>query len=180
MKSYIHCYALTTKQQLVYKALLQDNELIESKDNNHPEADAGIDQTVSEGSLVFLNGHVITAKTDNEKVFYSWSQVPSENYDVNISKSNTSNPVFKVPYIIDDSNNGHVKHSITLRFQLVVSDSKGTSSKSYVNIKVKRVQRAILFIQPIDYELIALTCYFIYYFNQLFVLNRYLNKLIFL
>ena len=119
--------------------------MIEGKNDNHLEADAGLDQTISEGSLVFLNGHGTTAKTDHEKVSYSWSQVSPENYDVSIAKPNSSNPIFKAPYIIDDSNNGHVKRSITLRFQLVVSDNKGISSKSYVNIRVKRVQRAIIF-----------------------------------
>ena len=38
----------------------------------------------------------------------------------------------------------------------------------------------LVLLYPIDYKLIALTCYFIYYFDQIFVLNRYLNKLILL
>jgi predicted acylesterase/phospholipase RssA len=120
------------------------SKITKTSDNNLPKADAGLDQTVSEGSTVTLNGHGFT--TDEGKVSYSWSRISHRNYDITIINADSPNPAFKAPYIMDDSRNRDIEPSITLKFQLVVSDNKGTSSNpSEVNIKVKRVQRAIIF-----------------------------------
>ena len=108
------------------------------------EADAGLDQTVSEGSTVILNGRGFST-LDQGKVSYSWSHISTGNYNITITKDDSPNPTFKAPYILDDEN-GHVEPRIILTFQLVVSDNKGvTSNPSQVSITVKRVQRAIVF-----------------------------------
>jgi predicted acylesterase/phospholipase RssA/DNA-binding ferritin-like protein len=71
--------------------------------------------------------------------------VSDSNYKINLTNNSTANPEFKAPYIIDD-NDGNIKPSITLTFQLKVSDNKGLwSEPSEVSVKVKRVQRAIIF-----------------------------------
>jgi NTE family protein len=68
------------------------------------------------------------------------------NYDITITKADSENATIKAPYIIDDDHDGYIEPSITLKFQLVVSDDKGRSSNpSHVNIRVKRVQRAMIF-----------------------------------
>ncbi len=106
------------------------------------EADAGLDQTVSEGSVVVLHGSGSLADT---KLSYCWKQISGNK--VNLDSDNKQNLQFRAPYIIDDENSGKVKISTTLRFQLIVSDdNSGNSSKpAYVNITVKRVQRAVIF-----------------------------------
>lgn len=91
-----------------------------------------------------LNGHGST--TDGGKVSYSWTYIPLKNYDIDITEADSPNAMFNAPYIIDDVHNGHIERSITLKFQLVVSDDKGRlSNPSQVSIKVKRVQRALIF-----------------------------------
>lgn len=127
----------------------QDHIPKTSNNNNNeipPIADPGLDQTVSEGSTVVLNGHGVTNDQNRKITSYSWTLVSDTNYKIDLTNNNTANPEFKAPYIIDDNNSGGIKPSITLTFQLKVSDNKGLSSKpSEVNIKVKRVQRAIIF-----------------------------------
>jgi NTE family protein len=114
------------------------------KSTNPPQADAGPDQIVSEGSTVTLNGHGFT--TDGREVSYLWSYVSPHIYDVTITEPDSPNPKFKAPYITDEDNNGDIRPSVTLKFRLVVSDDKGkSSSPSQVSIKVKRIQRAMIF-----------------------------------
>jgi NTE family protein len=116
-----------------------------SNNKDMPIADAGLDQTVSEGSTVVLNGNGSTTNHNRKITSYSWTFVSDKNYEINLTNTNTANPEFKAPYIIDEES-GHIKPSITLTFQLKVSDDKGLSSNpSEVNIKVKRVQKAIIF-----------------------------------
>jgi hypothetical protein len=121
-----------------------EGKIPKSSNNNLPQADAGLEQTVSEGSTVTLNGQGFT--TDGGKVSYSWSYISPRNYDITITKADSPNPTFNTPYIIDDGHNGHIEPSIRLKFHLVVSDNKGRSSNpSQVSIRVKRVQRAMIF-----------------------------------
>ena len=112
-----------------------------------PGADAGLDQTVSEGSTVVLNGNGFSADhRQTTIVSYSWKQISDGKYNINLENGNQQNPTFKAPYIIDDGNPNKVKTSATLKFQLIVSDNSDKSSEpAYVNIKVKRVQRALIF-----------------------------------
>jgi len=115
-----------------------------ASNNKTPIADAGLDQTVSEGSIVVLNGHGFT-NDRNRKLYYSWTLVSDSSYNIKLTNDKTQNPVFKAPYIID-GDSAHIKPSIILTFQLKVSDDKGVSSEpSEVSTKVKRVQRAIIF-----------------------------------
>jgi NTE family protein len=114
------------------------------KSSNLPQADAGLEQTISEGSTVTLDGHGFT--TDGGEVTYSWSYISHKNYDIIITDADSSNATFKAPYIKDDGRNGNIKPSIKLTFQLVILDNKGRSSNpSQVNVTVKRVQRAMIF-----------------------------------
>jgi NTE family protein len=121
-----------------------DSKIPKSSNNNLPQADAGPDQIISEGSTVTLKGHGFT--TDGGEVSYLWSYVSPDIYDVTITEPDSPNPTLKAPYIIDENHDGRIQPSITLKFRLVVSDIKGRSSvPSEVRIKVKRVQRAMIF-----------------------------------
>ena len=115
-----------------------------SNTQNILKADAGLDQTVSEGSTVVLYGSGAPA---NIGLSYSWKPISDRNYDVNLDDENKKNPTFKAPYIIDDKNSDKVETNSRLRFQLIVSDhNTGKSSDpAYVNVTVKRVHRAIIF-----------------------------------
>ena len=119
-----------------------EEKIAKSSNKIVAQFDAAPDQTVSEGSNVILNGHRFT--TDRVKASYSWSHISPRNYDINIANADSPNASFKAPYILDNGDKGDIKASITLSFQLTVSDSKGVSSKN-VNIKVKRFQRAMIF-----------------------------------
>ena len=129
----------------------KDQERITTKSSrsNHdmPRADAGLNQTVSEGSTVVLNGNGFFADHSQATIVsYSWKEISDGNYNVNLDNQNKQNPIFKAPYIINDDNSNKVKTSATLKFQLIVSDNSNKSSEpAYVNIKVKRVQRALIF-----------------------------------
>ena len=98
--------------------------------------DAAPDQTVSEGSNVILNGHRFT--TDRVKASYSWSHISPRNYDINIANADSPNASCKAPYILDNGDKGDIKASITLSFQLTVSDSKGVSSKNASKLRDSR------------------------------------------
>jgi predicted acylesterase/phospholipase RssA len=124
-------------------------ERVESKSSSTQsrlEANAGLDQTVSEGSTVVLHGSGSPADSTT-KLSHFWKQVSDGNYDVNLDNEKKQNLTFKAPYIIDDENSDIVKISTTLRFRLIVSDDNTgkTSGPAYVNITVRRVQRAIIF-----------------------------------
>ena len=105
-----------------------------------------MDQTVSEGSTVVLHGSGSPADSTT-KLSYFWKQVSDGNYDVNLDNEKKQNLTFKAPYILDDENSDKVKINTTLRFRLIVSDNNTgkTSGPAYVNITVRRVQRAIIF-----------------------------------
>ena len=93
--------------------------------DNLPQVDAGLDQSISEGLTVTLSGHGST--TDGGEVSYSWSYISPKNYDIAITEPDSPNATFKAPYIKDDGHNGDIEPSVTLTFQLVVSDNKGRS-----------------------------------------------------
>jgi hypothetical protein len=78
--------------------------------NDGPVADAGPDQTVSEGTIVTLNG-TASADTDGDALSFSWTQIAGPS--VTLSNANMSDPVFTAPSV--DFQN-------VLTFELTVSD----------------------------------------------------------
>jgi hypothetical protein len=87
-----------------------------------PTANAGPDQTVSEGAMVTLNGSGSTSQT-GDTLSYSWTQTGGT--PVTLTGANTANPTFTAP---NEAN--------TLTFQLVVVDVNGMSTPDTVSITV--------------------------------------------
>jgi hypothetical protein len=90
--------------------------------SNAPIANAGLDQTVSDGATVTLNGSGSTSLT-GDTLSYSWTQTGGT--AVTITGADTANPTFTAPSEAD-----------TLTFQLVVTDENGMSTPDTVAITV--------------------------------------------
>jgi K319L-like, PKD domain len=88
-------------------------------------ADAGLDQTVYEGTPVILNGS--GSKSNNNVILsYEWKQIPNPN--ITVGSANTMMWSFIAPYVSTDT---------TLTFELILTDNKGVASTDEVNINVR-------------------------------------------
>lgn len=88
-------------------------------------ADAGLDQTIYEGTPVILNGS--NSKSNNNVILsYEWKQIPNPN--ITVGSANTMMWSFIAPYVSTDT---------TLTFELIVTDNKGVTSTDEVNINVR-------------------------------------------
>jgi len=89
-----------------------------------PIANAGTDQTVSEGSLVTLDG---SASTDNFGGIdtYNWQQISGQT--VTLNGSTTATPTFTAPTQVD---------GIVLTFELGVTNLLGSFAKDQVSVTV--------------------------------------------
>ena len=105
----------------------EDSVIIRVTYNNPPEANAGANQSVNEGATVQLDA---SASSDSEtsNLAYSWLQVDSSGYSINLSDANTATPSFTAP--------NPVAADTDLIFQLTVTDSLGKSSDANVTITV--------------------------------------------
>jgi PKD repeat protein len=93
--------------------------------NQAPTADAGPDQTVSEGQAVFLNGSNST-DPDDGIASYHWSQIGDP--AVNLSDPDVKQPTFTAP----DVNSG----GAALTFELTVIDNNGNQGKDVCVVNV--------------------------------------------
>ncbi len=93
--------------------------------NTPPVADAGQDQTVSEGSLVTLNGSN-SNDTDGNIDSYFWTQVSG--LPVVLSNPEAVTTTFTAP---DVGSNG-----TALTFRLTVTDSMGIASQDTINVNI--------------------------------------------
>jgi hypothetical protein len=96
--------------------------------NQAPVADAGLGQTVNEGTAVTLNG---SASFDPEGSPLSFSWIKIAGPDVVLSESNTANPTFIAPQV--------TAGGATLTFQLIVRDGSIDSAPVTVNVSVKNI-----------------------------------------
>ena len=85
--------------------------------NNPPTADAGEDQTVTEGTIVTLNG--FGSDSDGTVSSYSWSQTTG--ITCTLSDPSAAQPKFTAPEVEDTT---------TLIFSLIVTDNSGASSSA--------------------------------------------------
>ncbi len=99
--------------------------------NVTPTANAGVDQSVNENTLVTLDG---TASTDDGSIAsYAWTQIAGST--VTLSSSTASQPTFTAPEVLIAGE--------TLSFELVVTDNLGVSSSTdTVNISINNVNQA--------------------------------------
>ena len=93
-------------------------------DNDAPAADAGIDQSVSEGDLVTLTGGNST-DPEGQSLTYTWTQTSGP--AVTLSDANAANPTFEAPEGLSNT---------TVQFELTVSDGTNTSSIDTVAITI--------------------------------------------
>jgi hypothetical protein len=92
--------------------------------NQPPIANAGISQTVTEGTTVTLDGRASNDPDGGTVVAYSWTQVPSNGgVPVTLIGANTANPTFTAPLLPNDN-------TATLIFNLRVMDSDGGAVSS--------------------------------------------------
>ena len=105
-----------------------DNNTNIAKAKIGPNAVAGADQIVKEGSTVTLNGS--ESRDPNGVILsYSWRQIPTSHF---ITLSGADTPVwsFNAPRVSADT---------TLTFELTVTDSNGLTDKNTVNVLVKHI-----------------------------------------
>jgi hypothetical protein len=101
------------------------NEFLSISNVTRLIADAGNDQTVSEGTSVILNGS--NSKSNQSVILsYAWKQIPNPN--ITIGGANTMIWSFIAPNVSTDT---------TIAFELVVTDDKGITSTDEVNIIVR-------------------------------------------
>ncbi|WP_419950764.1 PKD domain-containing protein [Candidatus Palauibacter sp.] len=97
------------------------------RDNQGPEADAGLDQTVDEGTLVNLDGSG-SSDPEDDRLTFSWSQTAGP--DVELVGADTEYPSFTAPEVDGDS---------TLTFRLKVTETHRNSSSASTNVTVRDV-----------------------------------------
>ena len=101
------------------------NKVLSDSNETRVVADAGLDQTVFEGTSVILNGS--NSKSNNSVILsYEWKQIPNPN--ITLGGANTMVWSFIAPYVSTDT---------TLTFELIVTDNKGITSTDVVNINVR-------------------------------------------
>jgi uncharacterized protein (TIGR03382 family) len=98
--------------------------------NHPPVANAGLDQTVGERTLVMLDGRGSSDPDTGTTLSYAWTQTAGP--AATLSGETTSQPSFTVPQVTVDS---------TLTFQLTVSDGVDSNSDS-VTVTVHHLNRA--------------------------------------
>ena len=109
-----------------------DSVIINFTDGNtSPVADAGVDQTVDEATLVTLTG---AGSTDEvvETLEYAWDQTSGT--PVPLTGADTINPTFTAPDVGFDTNN-------TLVFILTVTDEEGLTGTDTVTLVVTNVNQ---------------------------------------
>ncbi|MBI4743244.1 MAG: hypothetical protein HY776_00160, partial [Actinobacteria bacterium] len=94
--------------------------------NQNPTANAGVDQTVNEGTTVNLSGS--GTDSDGDTLSYNWTQ--TQGPSVTLNNPNIAAPSFTAPEVTADT---------TLTFQLTVNDGKGGTAIDAVNVAVKNI-----------------------------------------
>jgi uncharacterized cupin superfamily protein len=100
---------------------------VQASGNRAPTADAGEDQTVTEGDLVTLDGSA-SSDPDGNIQNYHWLQTAGEN--VTISNASAVKPTFLAPNVYASSN------PITLMFKLTVTDNTNAVAEDFVTITI--------------------------------------------
>jgi len=97
--------------------------------NQLPLANAGLDQTVNEGSLVNLDG-TGSSDVDGTIATYSWTQTSGP--VVTVTGANTATPSFSAPTVSVET---------ILSFELTVTDNDGANATDTVNVTVQNVNQ---------------------------------------
>ncbi len=98
--------------------ILQNSACVPTNPSSPPVADAGISQTATSGTTVFLDGSRSSATNGATIVSYSWVQSPGS-VTVTLTGANTVTPSFLAPPVVNQT---------PLVFSLTVTDSLGQVS----------------------------------------------------
>src|SRR5215210_7354531 len=99
--------------------------------NQAPTANAGSDQSVSEGQVVHLDGSAST-DPDSDTLTYAWTQTAGTS--ATLSGADSATPSFTAP---DVGANGD-----TLTFELTVTDNDGATATDTIGVTVNNVNQA--------------------------------------
>lgn len=99
--------------------------------NHAPVADAGVDQSIAEGSPVTLDGSA-SFDIDADGFSYAWTQVSGPN--VILTGADMANPSFTAPYFDTGGASGVVA---TLVFELVVNDGQPENSTGVDRVTIE-------------------------------------------
>ncbi len=120
---------------LSFRLTVADDDGAQSTDdvsvdvNLRPIAAAGTDQTATEGETVTLNGSG-SRDEDGDISTYAWAQTDSTGITVTLSDTTAAAPTFAAP---------DINSSITLIFQLTVTDDNGAEQSDTVEVYVTNV-----------------------------------------
>ena len=106
------------------------NFTVTSVTNSAPIANAGIDQTVNENTVVNLDGSG-SSDADGTIASYAWSQTVGP--VVILTGGTTATPNFTAPEVSTDT---------VLTFQLTVTDNDGTTHSDLIDITVQNINQA--------------------------------------
>jgi plastocyanin len=95
-------------------------------DSTIPISNAGIEQTVTSGGIVHLNGNNSTDH-NNRTLFYQWVQTDSTGHSITLNDAENSTTSFVTPTISSD---------VTLKFDLTVNNGIKNSSPDSVSVLV--------------------------------------------
>lgn len=127
---------VTTNTNYTFSLVVNDGKVSSATDqvvitvkhvNKVPVANAGVDQSVNEGTTVTLDG---TASTDGDgdALTYLWTAPAG----ITLSSTSASKPIFTAPEVTTNTN---------YTFSLVVNDGKANSTADQVIITVKQVNK---------------------------------------
>jgi len=128
---------ITTATNLTFTLTVSDSKLNSQPDqvvitlkqsNQAPEAKAGVDQSIDEGTLVTLDGSAST-DPDGDPLIYSWVAPPG----ITLSSATASKPTFTAPEVLTNQN---------YTFSLTVNDGTVNSTVDQVIITVRQVNKA--------------------------------------
>jgi LmbE family N-acetylglucosaminyl deacetylase len=102
-----------------------------SGNNSPPRVDAGIDQTVTQGARVLLNGSN-SSDPDGTVLSYQWRQIAGPT--LTLANATTANPTFTAP-------TGLISE-VTLVFELRVSDGRLNTLPDHVSVRVPGLEPA--------------------------------------
>ncbi|HEY3450472.1 MAG TPA: PKD domain-containing protein [Myxococcales bacterium] len=102
-----------------------DTVAVTVRANEKPVADAGDDQTVSEGTVVTLDGSG-SSDPDGDTLRFAWTQTAGPT--ATMTGADTAAPQFTAPSVVAQA---------TLEFELTVSDGRGGSATDRVQIVVE-------------------------------------------
>ena len=133
-------FALQTKDEFNALSDVATTSVVINNINHAPTADAGLLQSVAEGTPAGLAGAGLDQDTEEQSLLtYAWVQTAGP--VVVLTGANTTTPSFTAPLV---TAGGNPNASVTLKFQLTVTDPNNASGSAETSVVVKNVDHAPL------------------------------------